>query len=281
MTIETPQTIGSAVNRLTARAARVGFVAKGMVAVVIGAVALRLALGDGGGLIGPEGALRRFVGAPPGRATLAFLALGLLAHAAWKLVQALLDPERKGRGIAALAERLAFAVAGLGYAALAIAAGRLALGEMPGPPSDPDAFAARVLTPWLGRGVVGLAGIIGMVMGILQIRLGLVAGFRDIFDLDDMRRGERIVMLSLGGAGYVALGVITTLIGWFLLRVAVLFDPAKAGGWSDALGFLARLGDTRWPLGLVAAGLVAYGLYFMLQARYRRIDPVAGPAARR
>lgn len=257
------------------RAARVGFLGKGLVAVVVGGVALRLALGEPASLVGPEGALRQFVGHAMGRATLAFLALSLWAHAAWKLVQALLDPEDKGRGIAAVAERIAFGGAALGYAALGLAAARLSLGQMLGSGTTLDDVSASVLTPTLGRWLVGAAGAVVVVMGVLQVRLGLVAGFRHIFPLDRMRRAERLLVVGLGRAGYVSLGIVSGLIGWFLMRVAVYVNPDLAGGWRDALGFLAGVGETRWTLGLVAAGLLCYGLYFILQARYRTIGTVA------
>src|SRR5690606_22698715 len=148
----------SRADRLIDRAARIGFIAKGLVAMVIGGVALRLAVGDGAALIGPEGALRTFVGQPMGRTLLGFMAAGLWAHAAWKLVQAFLDPERKGRGVAAIAERVAFGGAALGYAALGLVAARLTLGQSLEPSGGADELAAKVLTPRLGRVLVGAAG---------------------------------------------------------------------------------------------------------------------------
>lgn len=261
-------------GRYIDRIARISFLGKGLVAIVVGGVALRLATGEPAALIGPEGALERFVGRPLGRVTLGFMAASLGAHAVWKLVQAVLDPEQKGRGIAAIAERIAFGVTALGYAALGAAAAQLALGGTLGPPGDPGQLAAGVLTPHFGRWLVGLAGTVIVVMGLLQIRLAVVAGFSHVLRLERMNRLERMVVVSLGRAGYTALGIISGLIGWFLIRVAVTFDPSLAGGWRDALGFLGRLGETRWPLGIVAGGLVCYGLYFVLQAGYR-VSPTA------
>ncbi|HLS47751.1 MAG TPA: DUF1206 domain-containing protein, partial [Gemmatimonadales bacterium] len=255
------------------RVARIGFLGKGLVAVVIGAVALRMALGEPAGLVGPEGALQRFVGHPLGRGILGFLAISLWAHAAWKLIESFLDIEAKGHGLVATAERVSFFFAGLGYLLLGTVAARLTVGGVPSSGPDFNDLTAAILTPVLGRLTVGLVGAIVTVSGLLQVRLGLVAGFRHIFPLDRMSRPARVTVLSLGRAGYAALGVISGLIGWFLLRVAWYFDPDQAGGWRDALGFLAGVGQTRWTLGIVAAGLVCYGLFFILQLRYRDIGP--------
>lgn len=264
-------------NAFFDRAVRIGFLGKGLVAAVVGGVALRLAVGEPASLVGPEGALLQFVGHPLGRVTLAFLALSLWAHAAWKLAQAVVDPEQKGRGVTASAERIAFGFAALGYAALGVAAARLSLGGMPGSAGGLDELAAGVLGATLGRWLLGAAGAVVLVMGLLQVRLGLAAGFRHIFPLDRMSRPARLIVLSLGRAGYVSLGIISGLIGYFLLRVAVFVNPDLAGGWREALGFLAAFGETRWTLGLVAAGLLCYGVYFMLQARYRRVDRIVEP----
>ena len=127
-----------------------------------------------------------------------------------------------------------------------------------------------MLTPHLGRGLVGLAGAIVMVAGVLQLRLAIRAGFRDSF-----RRGltalERRILVVSGRAGYASLGVLSLMVGYSLLRVAIDYDPSEARGWDEALRLLSRLGEGGWPLVVVAVGLILYGFFFVLLARYRAL----------
>ena len=265
------------------RIARLGFAAKGLVAVMIGALALRLALGRyGGDIAGPEDVLREFLRQPFGRFNLGVIALGLWAHACWKMVQAILDPERKGTGFTAVMERTSFGITALGYVALGMAALQLLLGRrVAGITGGPDELAARVLAPHLGRWVTGLIGSIFVLAGLLQLRLASIAGFRHILCLDRMSAVERNAVVLLGRAGYAALGIVSAVIGYFLIRVALLYNPELAGGWREALGFLASLEYGRWVLGLVAAGLLCYGLFHILLVRYHEeIDRLVGLAAR-
>ena len=92
--------------------ARLGFAAKGIVTILIGALALRFALGLGGGITGPRGAIGVLYNEPFGRTNLALLATGLAGYALWMFVEAILDPDRKGASFQGLAERVAFFVTG-------------------------------------------------------------------------------------------------------------------------------------------------------------------------
>lgn len=264
---EVTREAGTAIDRI----ARLGFAAKGLVAVMIGALALQLALGiPGGGLAGPNDALRHFFHQRFGWFTLGVLAAGLWAHALWKLVQAIIDPERKGTGFTGVAERTGFGITALGYAVLGFAAVQILFGRQVGGATSPDELAASVLSAHLGRWVTGLVGAIIIVSGLLQIRFGVTGGFRHILLLDEMSAAGRLALTLVAGAGYLALGIMSAVVGYFLVQAALHYDPRLAGGWSEALGFLAGLREGRWILGLVAAGLFCYGLYFIFLARYRR-----------
>jgi Domain of Unknown Function (DUF1206) len=63
---------------------------------------------------------------------------------------------------------------------------------------------------------------------------------------------------------------VSTVIGYFLIRVALLYDPEAAGDWQEALALLGGLDPGRLVLGAVAAGVVSYGLFFVMLVRYRR-----------
>jgi hypothetical protein len=251
------------------RVTRIGFGTKGLLTILVGVLALRHALGTGGQLTGQGGAIRALRDQPFGRLALLAMLAGLSGYAVWMFVAAFMDPERKGTRIAGIAERVAFFITGIGYAALAFGALKLLLGR-----SDPgaglDELAAGVLTPVLGRWLVGLAGGAVIASGILQMRLGITAGFRDGLRQDLSSRWRAITLVS-GRLGYLALGVLSLLVGSSLVRVAVQYDPSEAGGWDEALGFLSGLGQGTWVLGAAALGLILYGLYFVLLVRAKAL----------
>jgi hypothetical protein len=254
-----------ALERLT----RLGFGAKGVVTISVGALALRYALGAGGQITGQGGAIRALRDEPFGLVLLLGLMAGLAGYALWMFVAAFVDPDRKGTGFAGIAERLSFFVTGIGYAVLAYAAFSLVLGRAENG-TGLEELAATVLTPVVGRWLVGLVGAIVMTAGVLQLRLGITAGFRENLRRD-LSRLERGITVVCGRIGYLALGVLSLLVGYSLVRVALDYDPSEARGWEEALELLSGIGEGRWTLTAAALGLVLYGIYFVLLARARAL----------
>ena len=249
---------------------RIGF-GKGIVTILVGVLALRFALRRGGEITGQEGAVERVLREPFGRLMLAALAVGLAAYALWTFVAAFVDPERKGKSFQGIAERLGFFATGIGYTLLAWTTLNLLLGHRRGGGGlDLQHVLATVLTPHVGRVLVGLAGLIVMTAGVLQLRLGITGRFRKLLR-SGMSRLERLVTGVSGRVGYVTLGILSLIAGWSLVEVAVEYDPSEASGWSEALWLLSGIGQGRWLLAAAALGLICYGLYFILQVRYRRL----------
>jgi hypothetical protein len=252
------------------RFTRFGFGAKGVVTVLVGVLALRYALGVGGRITGQQGAIQSVLGQPFGRLILAVLAVGLAGYALWMFVAAIVDPERKGTGFPGAAERIGFFVTGVGYTLLAYAAVNLLLKRSGGGGMDLDDLAATVLTPRVGRWLVGLVGAIVMTAGVLQLRLGITGRFRRSLRPGLSKLG-RVATTVSGGLGYVTLGILSLIVGYSLVQVAVDYDPSEAGGWDEALRLLSGLSEGRWLLGAAAVGLILYGLYFILLVRYREL----------
>jgi hypothetical protein len=135
---------------------------------------------------------------------------------------------------------------------------------------DLDDLAATALTPRVGRWFVGLVGVAIMVAGVLQLRLGVTTAFRNILT-QGMSGVELAITIVVGALGYVTLGVLSMMVGYSLVEVALRYDPSEAGGWEDALWLLSTVVEGRWLLGLVSAGLIFYGFYFVLLMRYRAL----------
>ena len=269
MTTELDRAIGDAAPFID-RFARFGFAIKGIVTILIGALALRYALGWGGGVTGPQGALEQLLAEPLGELLLAVLATGLGAYAVWMFVEAFADPERKGSGLQGLAERGAFFVTGIGYALLARATIHLLIAESVEQGMGLEELAGIILTPGIGRWAVGIVGGVVMIAGVLQLRLGFVAGFRHILR-ENLSMAWRVVMITSGVLGYVTLGILSLMVGYSLIQVAIQYNPSEAGGWEEALWLLVGMAEGRWLLGLVSTGLICYGFYFVLQMRYRTL----------
>lgn len=252
------------------RLARFGFAIKGIVTILIGALALRYALGWGGDVTGPGGALKALLRERLGGLILGMLAVGLAAYALWMFVEALVDPERKGTSLQGLAERIAFLVTGVGYTLLSRAAFYLLFDRSAADGMALEDLAAAVLTPYFGRWVVGLVGAAVMIAGALQLRLGVTAGFRPTF-----RPPTSIVWMtaifSTGIFGYITLGVLSLMVGYSLVQAAVEYAPSEAGGWDEALWLIVGLVEGRLLLGITAIGLICYGFYFVLLMRFRRL----------
>ena len=251
------------------RVTRMGFATKGLLTILVGVLALRHALGHGGALTGQGGAIRALRDQPFGRVALIVMLVGLSGYALWMFVAAFVDPERKGTRFAGIAERVAFVITGIGYAALAFGALKLLLGDN-GSGASLDDLAASVLTPVFGRWLVGLAGAAVITAGFLQMRLGVTAGFREGLR-PDLSPAWRAITVWSGRIGYLALGVLSLLVGSSLVRVAVEYDPSEAGGWDEALGFLSGLGYGTWVLAAAALGLILYGAYFVLLVRAKAL----------
>jgi len=254
--------------------ARAGYVAKGAVYTVIGVLALRLALGEGGRTTDSKGAVATIAQAPLGAVLVVALAVGLVGMALWFEVQAIADPDgERRRGAWAMLSRLGQGIAGLGYASLAVAAVRLAFGESAGPGGDAAArsWTARVLELPAGRALVVVGAGIVLVVGVRQIWSGLGRKFLKHVDLASAGSRVRRWATRLGAAGFTAQGLVFVLVGLFFAQAALERDPGEATGFDGALATLARQPFGSVLLAVAALGLLAYAVFAFVEGRYRRI----------
>ena len=254
------------------RLARVGYVAYGVVYALVGVLAVRAAFG-GGRTASQEGALRQVLLAPLGRVLLGMVVIGLLAYAMWRLFQGFLDPENEGKGAKGIVKRFDHVINGLFHAALALSAGRLVLGSGSGGGGSPDDWTARLLAQPLGRWLAAVAGAVIVGAGLYQLYKAYRADFKDDLKLGEMSAREKRWATRSGRLGYAARGVVFGVIGVFLVQASLQTDPDDARGLGGALETLAHGPFGPYILGAVALGLVAYGAFMFVVARYRRIDP--------
>src|SRR5215207_284408 len=251
------------------RLARVGYAAKAVLYITSGYLAAQAALGPGGRVTDTRGAMGVVHDATLGGALLIVVAAGLIGYGVWRLVEAVVDPEHRGRGFKALAVRVSFAARGLFHAALGITAFRLALGHRAGTSSSQTRnWTARVLDLPAGDLLVGAVAAWIAGYGVYQFYRAWTRAERHL-QLSELSPAMRSWVLGVSRFGIAARGVVFCLIGFFLARAALRHNPAEAGGVRESLRTLARVGW--WPFVVVALGLVAYGVYELVNARYRRI----------
>ena len=255
------------------RLARVGYVAYGTVYMLVGALAVRVAFGGGGKPTSQEGALRQVLLAPLGRVMLGMIVIGLLAYAAWRLFQGILDPENEGKDAKGIVKRADHVINGLFHAALAFSAGGLTLGAGGGGGGSPDDWTARLLAQPFGRWLAVIIGAGIVCAGLYQGYKAYRAEFRDELESGEMSAREMSWATRSGRLGYAARGVVLGVIGVFLIQAALQIDPDQARGLGGALLTLAHGPFGPYILGAVALGLVAYGAFMFVVARYRRIEP--------
>lgn len=253
--------------------ARVGFAAKGVVYVIIGALAALAALDAGGEATDARGALTEIVRRPYGRFLLVVVAAGLAGYALWRFVQAIKDTERKGSDAKGLAVRTGYACIGLIYVGLGYSAVSLILGSGAGQGSDESSkeWTARLMALPFGRWLVGAAGLGFIAYALYQCYKAYTAKFCEKIETGAMAEGSKTLVTRAGQVGLTARGVVFGVIGVFLIQAALWAKPNEARGLSGALRALEQQPYGKWVMGIVALGLVAYGLFMFVMARYRRI----------
>jgi hypothetical protein len=252
---------------------RAGFVARGITYGVIGALALAIALGAGsfGAAPDQQGALHLIAHTPVGRPIMVVICAGLIAYAVWKLTQGIFGRGPEGGGSAKLKDRVANLGGGVVYLGFfAVAIGALA-GSSANSSSESRHAASGVLG-WPGGPVlVGIAGVGLMGISLYQLYDAIRAGHLRESKTEEMNQREHRLFTVLGRVGLSARALVFALIGYFLLRTAIEFDPNNAIGIDGALARLHHEPLGRWLVGLVAAGLLTLAAFSLVEARYRRL----------
>ena len=254
--------------------ARFGYAAKGIVYMVVGGLALAAAFGSGGSSnsLDQRGALRTILEQPFGQVLLVIVAIGLFGYALWRFVMATQDTEGDGSDAKGIVKRTGFVVSGLIYLGLAVAAVGLALGSSgSGGGSSAQDWTARLMAQPFGRWLVGIVGAVVIAVGLYQLYRAYSAKFKEKLALSRMSQTEETWATRVGRLGFAARGVVYAMIGWFLIQAALQFNPSQAGGLGRAFRSLEGASYGPWLLAIVALGFIAYGVFALVLARYRRI----------
>lgn len=255
-------------------ATQLGWIAKGLVYFLMGATAVSIArqqpTDDDAS---PKGALGQVLEQPGGRILLAVLAVGLVLYCAWRVLSVAVI---RDHDVTAWMDRIGYSFSALFYAVLAFVAGRTALrGSDPGRDNTVERLSRSLMDTGWGRVLVGLAGVVVIVVGVFFIvRKGLMRSFVDDLKGVGDGGGDAVgtTLLVSGIAGWIGRGVVTALVGFFVLRAAIQFDPSDARGFDGALRRVATSSTGAIFVWFCAAGLVLYGAFCLLSHRRRRLE---------
>lgn len=252
---------------------RVGFIARGITYGLIGALALAIAFGAGslGTPPNQQGALALIAHTPVGLPALIVISAGLLGYALWKLTQGAFGRGPEGGGGAKLKDRVANLAGGVVYVGFFAVAIRVLTGSSGSSSRAPSRAAGGVLGWPGGQVIVGIAGAGLMAISLYQLHDALRGRFARDSKTERMDRRERQVFMRLGKVGLTARALVFALIGYFLLRAAIDYNPSNAIGVDGALARLHHEPLGPWLVGLAGVGLLTFAAFSLLEGRYRRL----------
>jgi hypothetical protein len=254
-------------------AGRAGLATRGVLYLTVGILAAQIAFGDTGERADRQGALQAVARQPLGRLLIAILAVGMAGYAVWRLVLAVADPGDRGQDASGLARRAGDLGRGAIYLGGVATALPLALGRGGGSSGGKEQdWTARALALPGGRWLVGSVGILVIAAALWNGWKGVSGKWREQLETSEMSKTEKKWAEPIAIGGLIGRMLVFGLVGGFLLRAAVRYDP------HDGVGLDAALKDVRgkaygpWALLAFALALMLFGAFSLLQARWRRVD---------
>jgi hypothetical protein len=254
--------------------ARLGYASKALIYSIVGMLAIAAAANRGGRVTDTSGALKVVLAQPFGRVLLVVLTVGLCGYAAWRLLDALFDPDRNGTSIKGLITRTGNAVRGGIYGALGLEAFRLVRGLRGSDGQEAKVWASRVMSFPLGDMALAIVGVIVTAYGLSEVIAALKGEKDRLIDMSSISHRYQTLLHRVMKFGVGARGLIICTLGVLLVRAAVRERPAEAAGTRESMVELTGIVDGRWLLWFIAAGLLAYAVDQAAHARFRRIKPV-------
>jgi Domain of Unknown Function (DUF1206) len=248
---------------------RAGLIARGVVYLVIGGLALQIALGQStSNQANQKGAFAAIADKPFGAAMLWLMVIGLLGYALWQAIDAIAGLHAY-QGRERTGKRIESATKAVIYVALAVSAARIAMGSS-SQSQGGEGITAKVLGMPGGQWWVGLAGVGIAAAGCVQFWRALQRDHEKRMDLYRLSDPARSAVQRLGQVGYLSRAVVFAIFGVLVISAALNYDPSKAHGLDVALRELADKPFGSFLLGVVAVGLICFGAFSFVESRYRR-----------
>jgi hypothetical protein len=250
--------------------ARLGMACAGLLWIIVGALAVQVAVGTGGETTDREGALHEIAQQSWGKALLVVIAIGFAGYALWRFVAGALGQKLESNDDMNWLKRLWYFVRGVFYAFLCYTTVSILVGSGSSSGGEKQQAEAVFDLP-AGRWIVGAIGLGLAGWGLGSAYRALSRNFKDDLHTERMSATGRRWATRAGFVGYLARAVVFLIAGWFIVKAAVEYDADEAVGLDGALQRLVHEPYGPIIMGIVAAGLVAYGLFYFVRAAYREV----------
>lgn len=252
---------------------RWGYAVKGFIYVAIGFIAISSALGKSNTPADQLGAIAEFSKFPFAQLMLWAILIGLISYSLWGVFRAILDPFHKGSDFKGLLARGGYLVSAVTYATFVYPTYQLINGGRRGAGSNGTVeLVSKVMNMPMGKFLVGAVGVAAVGAGLFQIYMGIKMDFDQRFQPYALNARQLRIAKQLGRYGTIARGVVFGLAGYFLFLAAYQAKPGNARGFDAGLDFLAKQPYGIWMLGIIAVGLIAFGVYSFMSAAWFRLQ---------
>lgn len=250
--------------------ARAGLIAKGIVYFLLGFLAFMAAFEIGGQSnenVDKKGVFD-LVESTGGKLLLGLLAAGLLCYTVWRVTHAVIISRRSDDTKKKVPHIIRYIFSGLIYLSLAFYALQRLLGNGGKGKDDTRETVSQLMQKPFGPWLVGITGLILIATGIYQIYYGLSGKYRKHVDGLNLRSGATNKLLFAGKTGYVSRGIVWLLLAWLVIKAALHANAGEAGDISKASSFLENTSYGSVLLGVLGLGLICYGFFNFVRARY-------------
>ena len=249
-----------------------GYTAKGVVYALIGIFAIIGVVGSAGsGGGGPKDVISWIGTNPFGNVLLFLIGLGLLAYCSWRWYTAVKDKENEGSDKEGIVKRIGYAVSGTAYGILSAHAFKLCFGSGGGSGQSKQDIIARILSNSWGPYLVGLIALIMAGVAIFQLYRAVTDKHMEHIEGLGLNHEQRETFEKTGEVGLTARFVVYGIISYFLFRAALMEDPSQFKGVGESLSYIEDQTYGQVLLAIVGLGLLAYGIFMFIRARYERV----------
>jgi hypothetical protein len=256
--------------------ARIGYVSKGLVFLTVGLLSLLALFGYAEGKVtGSDGAIQAIGSRVPGRIGFGLLFVGLGAHVFWRIYQAVLDPDGKGRSAAGLTRRMGILISASFYVSMMLVA-LSALTGLVGNGSGWESVGERMVGNTVGRIMLGVVGLGLILTAAYQLYRSWRQPYRERWTTAAGIGHLHLPMAWFSAYGIAVRGGLFFLMGWQLMRAGWFASSDQIIDVATALWLISRESWGDLGLGIAATGLMSYGVYCLFNAAFRKIDPVPG-----